>query len=146
MGGVPLSEIEIILPTIQYGNVKITATPEEWGLETIADAPDVGVWAATYLNLFQQGFKHGATLDVDAHLGAPEPPTTEQLYEDAEDAIKALDEGLGGVTEVDEYDSATEAKDGPEPAPWEKPAVDSKPKPWESKTQTKPSVKLDSDW
>ena len=129
MDGRPLSEIEITLPTIQYGNIKITATPEEWGLDTIADAPDVGVWAATYLNLFQQGFKHGATLDVDAHLGAPQSVTEEQ-------AQRYLDEGLDGVTEVEEYDSATEAKEAAQArtagvAPWVNPQVDSKPKPWE---------------
>lgn len=133
-----MAEIEITLPTVQYGNIKIAATPEEWGLETIADAPDVGVWAATYLNLFQQGFKHGATLDVDAHLGASQGVTEAQ-------AQRYLDEGLGGVTEVeesrlDEYNddgpddvqhAANEARDA---APWDNPQVDAKPKPWENKS------------
>lgn len=144
-----MAEIEITLPTVQYGNIKITATPEEWGLETIADAPDVGVWAATYLNLFQQGFKHGATLDVDAHLGASQGVTEAQ-------AQRHLDEGLGGVTEVEEnqYDRKHEVlsaglddynDDGPgdvqaaanearDAAPWDNPQVDAKPKPWENKS------------
>lgn len=130
-----MAEIEITLPTVQYGNIKITATPEEWGLETIADAPDVGVWAATYLNLFAQGFKHGSTLDVDAHLGASQPVTEEQ-------AQRLLDEGLGGVTEVPEGDALyNEAA-----APWDKPQVDAKPKPWESGSAAPAKPVVDEGW
>ena len=125
-----MAEIEITLPTIQYGNIKITATPEEWGLDAIADAPDVGVWAATYLNLFIQGFKHGSTLDVDAHLGAPQGVTEAQ-------AQRMLDEGLGGVTEVSDEGAA----------PWDKPAAEVK-KPWETGTSTPDKVVegLGSGW
>lgn len=137
-----MAEIEITLPTIQYGNIKITATPEEWGLESIADAPDVGVWAATYLNLFQQGFQHGAKMDVDAHLGGSQPVTEEQ-------AKRHLDEGLGGTTEVEEYDSATEAKEAAQArtagaAPWDnpQPAVT---KPWENPEKGNAPV-LDDVW
>jgi len=116
-----LAEIEITLPTIQYGNIKITATPEEWGLDSIADAPDVGVWAATYLNLFQQGFKHGAKMDVDAHLGGSQPVTEEE-------AKRYLADGLGGITEVEGGESPTDQAG----APWDRPQVDSKRKPWET--------------
>src|SRR5690348_12441797 len=139
-----MAEIEITLPTIQYGNIKVTATPEEWGLDSIADAPDLGVWAATYLNLFQQGFKHGAAMDVDAHLGASQPVTEEQ-------AQRYLDDGLGGVTALDEYNddgpgdvqaAANEAR-----AAWDNPQVDTKPKPWESGGAT-PAAKpvVDEGW
>lgn len=129
-----MAEIEITLPTVQYGNIKITATPEEWGLETIADAPDVGVWAATYLNLFQQGFKHGATLDVDAHLGGSKPVTEEQ-------AIRHLDEGLGGVTAVagDQPEDDLGFPVGESDKPWDKPAEAAK-KPWETDQVTAPAV------
>lgn len=132
-----MAEIEITLPTVQYGNVKIRGTVEEWGLDTIADAPDVGVWAATYLNLFAQGFKYGSTLDVDAHLGASKGATEAQ-------AQRMLDEGLGGVTEVrsveqimsdEDVDTIEEARKIQErevSAPWNKPVVDVKPKPWET--------------
>lgn len=123
-----MAEIVITLPTIQYGNIKITATPEEWGLDTIADAPDVGVWAATYLNLFTQGFKHGSTLDVDAHLGASRGVTEAQ-------AQRMLDEGLGGVTEVEDEESPT----GQAGAPWNRPAAEVK-KPWETGTSTPDKV------
>lgn len=138
-----MADIEITLPTVQYGNVKITASPEEWGLDSIADAPDVGVWAATYLNLFAQGFKHGATMDVDAHLGAPQG-------DPADRAREALDKGLGGVTELpeDEYDSATEAQEAAQTrtagaAPWEA-KVDAPAKPWETGV-TAPAV-VDAAW
>lgn len=131
-----MAEIEITLPTIQYGNIKITATPEEWGLDTIADAPDVGVWAATYLNLFTQGFKHGSTLDVDAHLGASQGVTEAQ-------AQRMLDEGLGGVTEVENEESPTDQAG----APWDRPAAEVK-KPWETGTSTPDKVVegLGSGW
>ena len=124
-----MAEIEITLPTVQYGNIKIKATPEEWGLGTIADAPDVGVWAATYLNLFTQGFQHGATLDVDAHLGSSQD-------EDVVKAHEMLAEGLGGVTELDYNDDGpgdvqAAANEARNEAPWSQ-KVDSKPKPWET--------------
>ncbi len=127
-----MAEIEITLPTVQYGNIKVKATPEEWGLDDISDAPDLGVWAATYLNLFIQGYAVGARMDVDAHLGAsqeapaPKPRTINQILSDEDvdtvaEAQAILDKELGGTTEVE-----------PDKAPWNEPAVDSKPKPWET--------------
>jgi hypothetical protein len=128
-----MAEIEITLPTIQYGNIKITATPEEWGLESIADAPDVGVWAATYLNLFQQGFQHGAQVGVYVHLGGSQPVTEEQ-------ARRYLDEGLGGTTEVENEESPTDQAG----APWDRPAP-AVSKPWENPEASNPPV-LDDVW
>jgi len=133
-----MAEIEITLPTIQYGNVKITGTPEEWGLDTIADAPDVGVWAATYLNLFQQGFRHGAKMDVDAHLGAPEQSDGTDVHAEAQ---RLLEEQLG-ASEVGEENPHPEESD-PDEAPWNS-TVDSKPKPWE--TENKPKVAVSDEW
>lgn len=124
-----MAEIEITLPTVQYGNVKVRATPEELGLDTIADAPDLGVWAATYLNLFSQGFKVGAAMDVDAHLGASQEAPEEKAQE-------LLNEGLGGVTELPEGESA---------APWDAPAVDANPKPWET-GETAPKAVITEGW
>lgn len=124
-----MAEIEITLPTVQYGNVKVRATPEELGLDSVADAAALGVASAVYLSAFTQGFQRGAKIDVDiddsmAHAGSgPYNGVTEAQ------AQRYLDEGLGGVTEVEEYDSATEAK---EAAPWDNPQVDAKPKPWET--------------
>lgn len=128
-----MAEIEITLPTVQYGNVKIRGTAEEWGLDTIADAADVGVWAAVYLNLFQQGFKVGSQMDVSASVRAP-------LAAGVEEAVKLLDEGLGGVSELNQHPD-----DGPEEqdkAPWNS-TVDAKPKPWETEGK-KPVVT--EDW
>jgi len=125
-----MAEIEITLPTVQYGNVKVRATPEELGLKSIADGYDLGVATAVYLNVFAQGFKKGASLDLDAPPAASQPTAEEQ-------AQRHLDEGLGGVSEVDEYDSAAEAREATQArtakaAPWDKPAVASQSKPWEN--------------
>ncbi len=113
-----MAEIEITLPTVQYGNVKVRATPEELGVNDISDSYELGVAAAVYLNLFQQGFKHGATLDVTAPQGAAQS-------EAGPSAQELLDEGLGGVTEVPEG-----------AAPWDKPVVDAPAKPWETEAAT----------
>lgn len=135
-----MAEIEITLPTVQYGNVKVRATPEELGVNDISDSYELGVAAAVYLNLFQQGFKHGATLDVTAPQGA-EQSESEEVFAGAvataqEEAQRLLSEGLGGATEVDEYDSATEAKEAAQArtagaAPWDQ-KVDAPAKPWET--------------
>ena len=156
-----MAEIEITLPTVQYGNVKVRATPEELGLDSVGDAAALGVAAAVYLATFTLGFKRGSQIDIDiddsmahagsgpyravsAHLGAS------QEYSE-EGARRLLEEGLGGVTELpeeDEYDSATEAKEAVQAsAPWNQ-QVDAKPKPWETGEQAPeaPAVKLDPDW
>ena len=137
-----MAEIEITLPTVQYGNVKVRMTPEEMGISSIADADVLGTAAAVYLNLFSQGFKVGAAMDVSA----PEKPSQGATVEQAK---RMLDEGLGGVTEVPGYGGVegdglfNEAK-----APWTEPAVDSQPKPWETGTNTpdKAVVALGDGW
>lgn len=116
-----MAEIEITLPTVQYGNVKVRATPEELGLKSLAEAYDVGVASAVYLNVFTQGFKKGATLDVAPPQGASQGVSEAQ-------AQRYLDEGLGGVTEVENEESPTDQAG----APWDRPQVDAKPKPWEN--------------
>lgn len=132
-----MAEIEITLPTVQYGNVKVKASPEELGLDSVGDAAALGVASAVYLATFALGFKRGASIDVDiddsmAHAGSgPYKGVTE------EQAQRMLDDGLGGVTEVSEVDSVIEetiakAAEIEAKAPWAEPAVDSKPKPWET--------------
>lgn len=139
-----MSEIEITLPTVTYGNVKVRATPEELGVNDISDAYELGVASAVYLNLFQQGFKHGATLDVSAPQGAS------QEVSEAE-AQELLDKGLGGVTEVPDestYKSLDEQADtmtkSEGEAPWNQ-KVDTPKKPWETDGVTAPVV-LDASW
>lgn len=143
-----MSEIEITLPTVQYGNVKVRATPEELGVD-IASPAAVGTATAIYLNLFLQGWATGSSMDVTASpaegLSAPQGAAQNDRVSQAiaevvadEKAIRALDEGLGGATEVDEYDSATEAKEqwqDTDYAPWDQ-KVAAQPKPWETETAT----------
>lgn len=153
-----MSEIEITLPTVQFGNVKVRATPEELGVNDISDSYELGVVAAVYLNLFQQGFKHGATLDVSAPQGAsqgapgPRARTIDEVLSDEDvdtvaEAQAILDKGLGGVTELpdEEFErkaAAAEAEMG-DKAPWEQ-RVDAPRKPWETEV-TAPAV-LDASW
>src|SRR5438093_8673117 len=73
-----MAEIEFLLPTVQYGNVKVRATPEELGIDSVQDAGALGVAAAVYLNLFTQGFKVGTQIDVDYEAThAPESASEE---------------------------------------------------------------------
>jgi len=163
-----MSEIEITLPTVQYGNVKVRATPEELGLHGIDDAYELGAATAVYLNLFTQGYKVGSAMDVTAPLSASqsEPEQSSQDEEIAhEKAVQALSEGLGGVTELPEHEIGDKvtvggieftkhsetpwAEDGPDipptSAPWsDVTAVAPKKKPWETDV-TAPAV-LDAAW
>lgn len=118
-----MAEIEILLPTVQYGNVKVRATPEELGLASLADAYDVGVASAVYLNVFTQGFKKGATLDV-ATRGEPDP---------TEAARRHIESELGSTTELSDDGQNEDAK------PWDKPVAEAK-KPWEVDEVTAPAV------
>lgn len=127
-----MAEVEILFPTVQYGNVKLRATPEELGLEGPADAYALGVQTAVLLNLFTQGFKAGSQLDVS---GAP-APSAEPTENEAQAAVQEIQQQLGATVVEDSseaaYDAAYDApNDGPEPAPWES-TVDAKPKPWET--------------
>lgn len=113
-----MAEIEITLPTVQYGNVKIRATPEEWG--TLLDSPhSIGVMTATYVNLFTQGFKVGSAMDVSA----PQAPSQGDPVEESQ---ALLDDLLGGVTVVSSADAETTTQS----APWTE-TVDAPKKPWE---------------
>lgn len=136
-----MAEIEITLPTVQYGNVKVRATPEELGVD-IASPAAVGTATAIYLNLFTQGFKVGASMDVTASpteglkapQGAPEG-------EAGPSAQELLDEGLGGVTELSEGE-ATSVVEASGIAPWDDGdlKVDAPAKPWETDSKPVQSV------
>lgn len=125
-----MAEIEITLPTVQYGNVKIRATPEELGVNDISDSYGLGVAAAVYLNLFTQGYTYGAALDIDAPQkpsAAPQGAEQSEVDRVIDETLKAaqiLADGLGGVTEVEEEGAAPAA-------PWDA-KVEAKPKPWQS--------------
>lgn len=141
-----MAKIETTLPTVAFGNVKVTFTPEELGVD-ISDAAAIGVATAVYLNLFTQGFKTGAQMDVSAPVSAPQGVTEAQ-------AQRMLDEGLGGVTEIsdEEFEQKARAAEAEMSgkAPWDKPAAEVK-KPWETESLppeavvTSPAV-LDAAW
>jgi len=134
-----MAEIEFLLPTVQYGNVKVRATPEELGIDGVQDAGALGVAAAVYLNLFTQGFKVGTQVDVTYDDGGPKPPPPapiERVEVDPEELIKTQ---LGATTVSEDYTAdPTVPDDEPEGEneniPWNRQAVDTKPKPWETGT------------
>lgn len=134
-----MAEIEITLPTVQYGNVKLRATPEELGLDGPADTYALGVQAAVLLNLFSQGFKVGGALDVSAPQGASQGDPVEESQ-------ALLDDLLGGVTLV----SSAEAETTTQSVPWTE-TVDAPRGPWEDENLppeavvTSPAV-LDAIW
>jgi hypothetical protein len=115
-----MAEIEMTLPTVQYGNVKVKATPEELGIDNIGDAAAVGAATAVYLNLFSQGWKQGAAIDVvaDVHFESPHeaPPGDPKVAADRlaadkkprtvdeanEMAKRVIEQELGPTTEVDD--------------------------------------------
>ena len=122
---------------VQYGYVELPLAMEPgMSPEMIAAA------YVNYAHAFQK--EEEATIErlkeaVRAPVAPPKAPTTEQLYEGAEDAIKALDEGLGGVTEVPEGDGLYDIA----AAPWDTEAEAPKPKPWEQKETT---VVVSDEW
>lgn len=141
-----MSEIEITLPTVAYGNVKVRATPEELGVD-IASPAAVGTATAIYLNLFTQGFKVGASMDVTASpTEGLSAPLAASQGEAGQSAQELLDEGLGGVTEV--HDEAEDYKNNSNKAPWDKPAVDASAKPWETDSKPVQSVSelISDEW
>lgn len=148
-----MAEIEITLPTVQYGNVKLTCKPEELD-ELIKTADSVGMAAALYLNIFTQGFKAGAQMDVSASVSASQeaapgdpqaaadrladgrsPRTVDEANEMAKQVIESE---LGSVTEVPAGDVVAH-----ETPPWDKPAAEVK-KPWE--TEVTAPVVIDATW
>lgn len=143
-----MAEIEITLPTVQYGNVKVKATPEELGVEGVQDAGALGVATAVYLNLFTQGFKLGTQIDVEYDGGVTKPPppapiervdesAIRQVMSDEDvdteaEAVALIKSGLGAIELGDDYDP--DSAESSDDAPWNSPAVDAKPKPWETGT------------
>lgn len=136
-----MAEIEITLPTVQYGNVKVRATPEEFGFEL--DEPGAfGYALAIYQTTFTLGFKDGSQVDVMA-------PVAASYSEPTEEAVNLLASGLGGVSKVEEHEDVDTIQgshaSGLEPeAPWNR-KVDAKPKPWETSATGKAPV-VTADW
>lgn len=162
-----MAEIEITLPTVQYGNAKIRTTPEELD-DVIRNADAIGVGTALLLNIFAQGFKAGSQMDVSR----PETASTEAAPGDPQAAAERLADGrpphtvdeanamaravieqeLGSTTEVE---SGCATEDGerihggkpaagdpdwnsPEDAAYDAPNDGPEPAPWESTVDAKP--------
>jgi hypothetical protein len=129
-----VSEIEITLPTVQYGNVKVRATPEELGAD-LESPHSLGVALAVFQNLFTQGWVQGSQMDVSApqgaSQGAPEEVFHRAVETAQESAQRLLEEGLG-ATEVGEDEPAFRELDPVDEAPWSKPAIDAPARPWET--------------
>lgn len=156
-----MAEIEITLPTVQYGNVKARFSPEEFGLtptDQLVDPSALGMAAAVYLNLFIQGFKAGSEMDVEAPQAASQQPprTISQVMSDEDvdteaEAAAIIKKELG-ATEIpvgavydhapDDVVNDLESDD----APWNKTsAADVKPKPWEAGASA-PAKVAEIDW
>lgn len=141
-----MAEIEILLPSVQFGNVKVRATPEEFGVD-VADAAAIGAMAAVYLNAFKQGYQQGSAVDVtvDVHVSVPSVKVTEN---EAQAAVQELQRQLG-ATVVSEEDTLPEPDvpdDEPEEndnIPWNR-EVAAKAKPWEN--DSKPAKIAEIDW
>ena len=144
-----MAEIEITLPTVQYGNVKVKATPEELGIGDLSNADQVGMVTAIYLNLFLQGYRVGATYDVGPTQEATSAPVSASKEAAAREAQRLLDEGLGGVTELPgdgpENMHGDPAPLDPKSPPWNS-TVDAKPKPWETEATAPKAPVVTSEW
>lgn len=136
-----MAKIETTLPTIAFGNVKVTFTPEELGVD-ISDAAAIGVATAVYLNLFTQGFKTGSQMDVSAPVAASESEVDRVIDETLANAQKLVQDGLGASEVTDEL--GFPSGNAPTEAPWEA-KVDAKPKPWETEEKPAP-VALTPGW
>ena len=113
---------------ITYGYVEVSGTPEEFGIQSVADAEAIGITYSHYVNRYLEGEVEGirqVTGEVPSTpKKAPGKPVegvsgVRQVEPDAE-AQALIEKGLG-ATVVEESE-----------APWTKPAEASKPKPWEN--------------
>lgn len=150
-----MTEIEFTLPTAQYANVKVRATPEELGLHGVDNAYELGVAAAVYLNLFTQGYKVGGAMDVVAPSGplkaplAASQPEVDRPVDPVDKAAQIVAEGLGGATEVDSTEEISDDGQNSDEmpggiAPWEQDLA-RKSKPWEAEA-TAPKAVVTEDW
>lgn len=96
-----MAEIELTIPTVQYGNVKIRATPEELGLKGL-DPYTTGMMAGTWLVLATMGFEESKKLDLDPHAEF-KAEVTGQYQESSEDPEALIERVLGPTTTVEPW-------------------------------------------
>lgn len=149
-----MSQITFRLPSkIPYGYVEVTGDPEDFGFRGVADAEAIGMIYASYMAAYVDGEKAGLAMATQPKVTANLPgkvakpakvPMTVDRDEPAvaspEAAAQRLDEGKKPRTVAEENAMVTELikrelgateidEDAP---PWEVPAVDAGPKPWEN--------------
>jgi hypothetical protein len=107
---------------VPYGYIEFT-----WKRESGTGMPDPAEMAAEYA----QYIKDYQAAEVAAFEAAPTKPKVKVEDTSVEEATKILDEGLDGVTEVNESDP---------PAPWDKSSDETE------STEEKPWDLDDSDW
>lgn len=142
--------------TVQYGYVEVTVP----GADASTNPESLAAQYVNYVYAFQK--EEEATIRRLSE-GRSEPDPRDSIADPVAAAAEAIKEHLG-ATEVEEYDSATEAKedaqarskaaydaaysapnDGPEPAPWNS-TVAPKAKPWETGSKPVQTVQLSDEW
>lgn len=124
---------------VRYGYVEVEGTPEEFGLDSLADASVLGMVYEAYARAFHEG-EAGASgkplgtpvpSDLGDFEGQAQAAPAEPGESDTEASAVALIESTLGATVVSE-----------EPAPWSKPPGKPKTKVWEAA----PAADLGDDW
>lgn len=140
-----MAEVTFRIPSkaVQYGYVeRLVLLPDDASPELVA---------STYVN-YVYAFQKEEQAAIKRLQGGVSAPQGADPGQQVLDAVKALDEGLGGVTEVGSVieETVKKAKAIEAKAPWSN-KVDAKPKPWETENLppeavvTAPAV-LDAAW
>ena len=115
-----MSEIIYRIPSaIPYAYVEVH-------VKDVSELPDPAMLAAQYA-AYYDAYSKEEKAAIQRALSAPQAPSQTDPETRAQ---QLLNEGLGGVTEL--HDEAEEYKNNSDKAPWDKPQVDAKPKPWET--------------
>lgn len=125
-----MAEVTFRIPSkaVQYGYVeRLVLLPDDASPELVAST------YVNYVYAFQKE-EQAAIKRLQEGVSAPQGADPGQQVLDA---VKALDEGLGGVTEVDGQDPEGPGQEASKP--WDKPA-EAKQKPWEAAPQAAPKV------
>lgn len=128
-----MAEVTFRIPSkvVQYGYIEFPfKVPDDASPETLATV------YVNYVYAFQKEEQEALQRLADGVREASTPKAPRPYDEDVQEAVRALDEGLGGVTEV--------AGDESTVAPWDQPAAAAAPKPWEQ--ESKPVADLGEGW
>lgn len=112
--------------TVQYGYIEVP--------QPIAEGASPEMLAAQYVNYVYafQKEEEAAIKRLQEGVSAPQGASREADAALHQAAIQELQDGLGGVSKVEEYeDNPYPGESDPGEAPWDKPAAEVK-KPWET--------------